>query len=69
MTVQEDLDYADDISLLSSKHLDVRQKVERLRKTANTTGLKLNTMKFQVLRKNTGVIDQVMIDEKITRRR
>ena len=64
MTVLEDLDYADNISLLSSKHQDAQQKAERLSKTANTIGLKVNTKTTQVLRKNTRVNDPVMIDGK-----
>ena len=64
MTVIEDLDYADNISLLSSKHQDAQQKAERLNKTANTIGLKVNTKTTQILRKNTRVNDPVMIDGK-----
>ena len=45
MAVLDDLDYADDIGLLSSKHQDDRQMAERLSKTANTHGLKVNTKK------------------------
>ena len=64
MTVLEDLDYADSIRLLSSKHQDAQQKAERLNKTASTIGLKVYTKKTQVLRKNTRVNDPVMIDGK-----
>ena len=46
------LDYADDIGLLSSKQLDAQQKAERLSKTANTIGLKVNTKKTQVQMKS-----------------
>ena len=53
MTVLEDLDYADAISLLSSKHQDAQQIAEHLSKTANTIGLKVSTKKTQVMRKNT----------------
>ena len=62
MTVLEDLDYSDDIGLLSSKQQDAQQKAERPSKTANTIGLKVNTKKTQILRKNTRVNDPVMID-------
>ena len=62
MTVLRDLHYADDISILSSKHQDDQQKAERLSKTANTIGLKVNTKKAQGPRKNTRVNDPVMID-------
>ena len=64
MTVLEDLGYADDIGLLSSKRQDAQQKAERLSKTANTIGLKVNTKKTQVLRKSTRVNDPVMIGGK-----
>ena len=62
MTVQEDLDCADDIGLLSSKLQDAQQKAERLSKTANTIGLKVSTKKTHVLRKNTRVNKPVMVD-------
>ena len=62
MTVLEDLNYADDIGLLSIKHQDAQQNAERLSKIANTIGLKVNTKKTQVLRKNTRVNDPVMIN-------
>ena len=42
MAVLDDLDYADDIGLLSSKHQDAQQMAERLSKTINTLGLKVN---------------------------
>ena len=64
MKVLEDLHYAGDISPLSSNHLDAQQKVEHLSKPANSIGLKVNTKKTQVLRKNTRVNDPVMIDKK-----
>ena len=41
MTVHEDLDYAVDIVLISNE-----QKAERLSKTTNTIGLKVNTRKI-----------------------
>ena len=55
MTVLDNLDYADDIGLLSSKHQDAQQKSERLSKTASAICLEVNTMKIQGLRKNTSV--------------
>ena len=48
MAVLEDLCYADDIRLLSSKHQDVQQKAERLSKTAGTIGFRVNTNKTQL---------------------
>ena len=64
MTVPGDLDYADENGLLSSKHQDAHQKAGRLSKTANTLGLKVNTKKTQVMKKDTIVNDPVMIDGK-----
>ena len=64
MTVLEDLDYADDICLLSSKHQDAQQKSECLYKTSSNIGLKVSTRKTQVLRKNTRVNNPVMIGGK-----
>ena len=64
MTVLEDLDYADDSGLLSSKHQDGQQNAEYLSKTANTIDFKVNTKKTQVQRKNTRVNEPVMIDGK-----
>ena len=63
-TVLEDLDYADDIGLLSNKHQDAQQIAEVFSKTANAIGVDVNTKKAQVLRKNTRVNDPVMIDGK-----
>ena len=45
MTVLEDLDYADDIGLLSCKHQDAQKSAKRPSKTASTIGLKVNTKK------------------------
>ena len=64
MTVQEDLDHVDDIGLLSSKQQDAQQRAERLGKAANTIGLKVNTKRPKVQRKNTRVNYPVMIDGK-----
>ena len=64
MTVLEYLEYADDIGILSSKHQDAQQKAKRFIKAASTIGLKDNTKKIQVMRKNTRVNDSVMIDGK-----
>ena len=61
MTVLDDLDYANDISLLSSKHQDANRKAGHLSNMVSTIGVKVNTMKTQVMRKNTRVTDPVMI--------
>ena len=64
MTVQEDLDYVDDIGLPSSTQHGAQQNAERLRKTANSIVFKVNTWKTQVLGKNTRVNEPLMIEAK-----
>ena len=49
-TVFEDLDFADKITLLSSKFNDLCEKTERLMEEAASIGLKLNTRKCKTLR-------------------
>jgi hypothetical protein len=51
-TQLEDLDYADDIALLSSKHQHLQEKTERLCSHAESIGLQINTDKTKVLRYN-----------------
>ena len=48
----EDLDYADDIGLLSHWYQDAQLKTESLTQTPSTIGLKVNEKKTKVLRKN-----------------
>lgn len=52
-SIIEDLDYADDLGLLSNRHQYIQQKAKLLGVTSNKTGLKGNTIKTQVLRVNT----------------
>ena len=50
-SILEDLDYADDIGLLlSSRHMDVQEKIDKLTTTAPQIGLKLNTAKTKLIR-------------------
>ena len=49
-TALEDLDFADDIALLSSKFNDLREKTGRLAEEAARVGLKLNAKKGKTLR-------------------
>ena len=46
----EDLDFADDIALLSSKISDLQEKTGRLPEEAARVGLKLNARKCKTLR-------------------
>lgn len=64
-SILEDLDNADDLGLLSSRHQDIQQKTELLGATASKIGLKVNTKKTQVLRVNTTNRNPVLIDSKL----
>ena len=48
----EDLDFADDIGLLSHTHKHIQEKTERLQTIASCTGLEINTKKTKTLRIN-----------------
>ena len=48
----EDLDFADDIALLSSNRQQIQTKTDRVNNIAGSTGLKINTSKTQVTRIN-----------------
>nr|KAG5693360.1 hypothetical protein BaRGS_017653 [Batillaria attramentaria] len=48
----EDLDFADDIALLSHKQQDAQEKLNRVAKEAEKTGLKINISKTEVMRVN-----------------
>lgn len=39
----EDLDFADDIALLSNRHCDMQEKANRLANTVEKIGLKINS--------------------------
>ena len=49
----EDLEFADDLALLSHRLQDLQQKVKSLSETAQEVGLKINIEKTKVLRTNT----------------
>ena len=46
------LDYADDIGLLSSRHKDMQERMDKLTTTAPQIGLRLNTAKIKLTRNN-----------------
>ena len=52
MTKLEDLDFADDLALLSSTANHMQTKTSKLHRYASKTGLKINTKKTEVLRIN-----------------
>ena len=62
-TVLEDLDYADDIALLSSRHKGLQEKCNHLHQVSRYTGLCFNTTKTKVLRANAKVTDAISTDE------
>ena len=51
-SILEDLDCAYDIGLLSSRHKDIQEKMDKLTKTAPHIRLKLNTAKTKLMRNN-----------------
>ena len=51
-SIVEDLDFADDIALLSSRYVDIRDKTSRLADEAARVGLKINAKKSKVMRVN-----------------
>ena len=61
-TVLEDLDYVDDIALLSSRYKDLQEKCTRLHQVSRYTGLCINTTKTKVLRTNAKVANMISID-------
>ena len=52
ISLLEDLDYADDVGLLSSSFADLQEKTDRLVATAIVVGLKINPGKTRTLRMN-----------------
>ena len=57
----EDLDFADDIVLVSSKYEHIQNKTNRLVDNTGRVGLNLNAQKCKVMRMNTQREDKVMI--------
>jgi len=51
-SILEDLDFADDIALLSSRYDDIRDNISRLADEAARVGLKINAKKSKVMRVN-----------------
>jgi len=60
-SVLEDLDYADDLGLLSHRHQDIQQKTDLLNTTASTVGLRVNAKKTKVLRLNSNNTEPISI--------
>ena len=49
----EDLDFADDIALLSHRHRDMQEKTNQLVTSAAKIGLKINVAKTKIMKINT----------------
>jgi len=61
-SVLEDLGYADDVALISSRFADLREKSDRLAATADIVGLKINLRKTKTLRMNHRCTDYIRIE-------
>ena len=59
----EDLDYANDVALISSRFADIQEKTNRLVATAGIVGLEINLCKTKTLRMNHGCTDYIRIGE------
>ena len=60
----EDIDYADDTALLSSRHQDAQAKKSGLDEIASTIGLRINTQKTKIMRNNNTSNTPVTIGKK-----
>ena len=56
-SVLEGLDYADDVTLISSRFAHLQKKTDRLVDTAGVVGLKIYSRKTKTLRTNHGCAD------------
>ena len=61
-SVLEDLDYADDVALISSRFADLQEKTNRLAATAGIIGLKINPCKTKMLWMNHRCTDYIKIE-------
>ena len=59
-----DLDYADDISLLSHRYSDIQRKSDELARNAEKIGLQININKTKMLRNNSQTADPITIGGK-----
>ena len=59
----EDLDFADDIALMSSCYTHMQTKTRQLNQFAARTGLRINKNKTQILRINSKCENRILIDD------
>ena len=62
MSKLEDLDFADDLALLSHRLQDMQEKVDALTQTAQRVGLKISQEKTKVMRSNNIQQDPILIE-------
>ena len=58
----EDLDFADDLALLSHSHQQIQEKTARLKTTSCQVGLDIHPKKTQIMKINTQSTDPVTLD-------
>jgi hypothetical protein len=58
----EDLDFADDVDLLSSKQQHAQTKLNKLAEKTKKTGLKINRKKIEVMRINIKQHDPLQLE-------
>ena len=61
-SVLEDLDYTDDVALISSRFSDLQEKTNKLAATAGIVGLKINPRKTKTLRMNHRCTDCIRME-------
>ena len=61
-TMLEDLDFADDLALISSTFTQIQLKIDHLNSIGKGTGLKINTKKTKLMRINANNKNAVVID-------
>ena len=61
-TTLEDLDFADDIALLSHRHQDMQEKTDAIATTAGNFGLKVSTKKTKGMRMNARVQENIKLN-------
>jgi hypothetical protein len=62
----EDLDFADDICLLSQRHIDMKDRLIRLQQEAKLAGLNINVNKTKEMRMNAQIEEKLSITNKDT---
>ena len=58
----EELDFADDLALISSTFTQIQTKIDRLNRSGKGTGLKIGTKKTKLMRINVNNNNAVVID-------